>query len=94
MTKVHQFQFTGKLLGKGTYGKVEEAIDEENGNRIAIKTIENFETFFIETVFNSSLKHPNIPRLLYSGKINDVWILAFPIGERIPNVDYLPNDLL
>ena len=90
------YKFTGKVLGKGNYSVVREAIGKTSKKKCALKIV-NIETdnyikqhFRREGYFLAQLKHPNIISLLdvYETERNFILILEL-IPENL--CDYVRN---
>ncbi len=81
----------GKPLGKGGMGTVYEAVNEETGERVAVKTLapelamaEGFrERFEAEIESLRTLRHPNIVRLYGYGEEDGVLFYSMELVEGI-----------
>jgi hypothetical protein len=82
-----------KTLGKGTQGKVREALHLPTGTRCAIKTIKKDETSLTvaqrESGILRRIHHPHIIRLLDEFETKHSWALVF---ELFVVCGFLTND--
>jgi len=85
-----------KLLGKGSYGMVYEAIDSTTKTKYAAKIVDRDDAYIVrESLLHSKLNHPNIVKLHDAYKLNGngAWVLILDKIDGETLYDYADHFL-